>query len=173
MTPNKTDFFNDLSNQISESLYLTDKTDEVNEEINNNHWILSFPEVMVSQSTTNDFLEFLQKVKDNSKFQLDKSQLDVDLIFYLWFDEMVGQLSFNFINSNHEKLPFSCKLKYTEKPEEIVDQYLKSKYHEGIPWNELETIKKSEQIAKEDRLEKEIQDNFVLRVYKEKIKKQK
>jgi len=173
MTPNKTDFFNDLSNQISEPLYLTDKTDEVNEEINNNHWILSVPADIISQATTIDFLEFIQRVKDNSKNQLDKSQLDIDLIFYLWFDEMAGQLRFNFINSNHDKLPFGCKLKYTDRPEEIVDQYLKSKYHEGIPWNELETIETPEQIAEEDRLEKELHDNFVLTVYKEKIKKQK
>jgi hypothetical protein len=173
MTTNKTDFFSDLSNQISETLYLTDKTDEVNEEINYNHWILSAPADIISQTTTIDFLEFIQKVKDNYKNQLDKSQLDIDLLFYLWFDEVAGQLRFNFINSNHNKLPFGCKLKYTDKPEEIVDQYLKSKYHEGILWNELETIETPEQIAEADRLEKELHDNFVLTIYQEKIKKKK
>lgn len=173
MTTNKTDFFSDLSNQISEPLYLTDKTSEVNEEINYNHWILSASADIISQTTTIDFLEFIQKVKDNYKNQLDKSQLDIDLIFYLWFDEMAGQLHFNFINSNHDKLPFGCKLKYTDRPEEIVDQYLKSKYHEGIPWNELETIETQEQIAEAYRLEKELHDNFILTVYLEKIKKQK
>ena len=71
MTPNKTDFFNDLSNQISEPLYLTDKTDEINEEINNNHWILSVPADIIFQATTTDFLEFIQKVKDYYKNQRD------------------------------------------------------------------------------------------------------
>ncbi|MCD6069020.1 MAG: hypothetical protein K0S33_3846 [Bacteroidetes bacterium] len=173
MITNKTDFFNDLSNQISEPLYLTDKTDELDEEINHNHWVLSATADIISQTTTTDFLEFIQKVKGHYKNQLDKSQLDIDLIFYLWFDEMAGQLSFNFINSNHDKLPFGCKLKHTDRPEEIVDLYLKSKYHEGIPWNELETIETPEQIAEADRLEKELHDNFVLTVYQEKIKKQK
>jgi len=168
-----TDFFNDLSNQISEPLYLTDKTDEVNEEINHNHWSLSAPTDIISQTTITDFLEFIQKVKDNYKNQLDKSLLDIDLIFYLWFDEMAGQLRFNFINSNHNKLPFGCKLKHTDRPEEIVDQYLKSKYHEGIPWNELETIETPEEIAEADRREKELHENFVLTVYQEKINKQK
>jgi hypothetical protein len=140
MTANKTDFFNDLSSHISDPIYLTDKTDEINEEINYNFWILSAPTDIISQITITDFLEFIQKVKDNYKYQLDKSQLNIDLIFYLWFDEMAGQLCFNFINSNHDKLPFGCRLIMTDRPEEIVDQYLKSNYQEGIPWNELETI---------------------------------
>ncbi len=173
MTAVKTDFFNDLSSHISEPMYLTDKTDEVNEEINHNHWSLSAPTDIISQITATDFLEFIQKVKDHYKNQLDNSQLDIDLIFYMWFDEMAGQLRFNFINSNHDKLPFGCKLKLTDRPEEIIDQYIKSKYHEGIPCNELETIETPEQIAEADSLEKKLIDNFVLTIYQEKIKKQK
>lgn len=173
MRTNKTDFFNDLSNQISEPLYLTDKIDELNEEINFNHWILSAPSDIISQTTTTDFLAFIQKVKDDYKNQLNRSKFDIDLIFYLWFDEMSGQLHFNFINSNHKKLPFNCKLKQTDKPEEIVDKYLKSQYHDGIPWNELETLEAPEQIVEVERYEKELHDNFVLTVYQEKINKKK
>ncbi len=173
MTTNKTDFFNNLSKQISEPLYLTDKTDEINEEINHNHWSFSAPTDIISQATTTDFLEFIQKIKDNYKNQLDKSQLDIDLIFYMWFDEMAGQLRFNFINSNHGKLPFVCKLKNIDRPEEIIDKYLKSQYHDGIPWYELEMIETPEQIAEADSREKELHDNIELSVYQEKIKKQK
>lgn len=173
MIANKTDFFNDLSNQISEPIYLTNKTDEVNEEIKYNHWVLTAPSDIVAYTTQSDFLEFIQKVKDNYKIQLHKSQLDIDLIFYLWFEEP-GELCFNFINSNHDKLPFGCKLKYTDRPEEIVDQYLKSKYHDQvIPWNELKTVETPEEIAEADRVEKKLHDNFVLTVYKEIIKNQK
>ncbi len=171
-TVNKTDFFNDLSNLISEPIYLTEKTDEVNEEIKHNHWILTASSDIISQATTTDFLEFIEKVKDNYKSQLDKSQLDIDLIFYLWFEEP-GELCFNFINSNHDKLPFGCKLKITDSPEKIVDQYLKSKYHDPISWDELKTIETPEEIAEADRLEKELHNNFVLIVYRETIKKQK
>ena len=173
MTANKTDFFNDLSSHISEPMYLTDKTDEVNEEIKHNHWVLTVPSDIVAQTTTAEFLEFIQKVKDNYKSQLDKSPLDIDLTFYLWFEEP-GELCFNFINSNHDSLPFGCKLKYTDRPEEIVDEYLKSKYHDQvIPWDELQTVETPEEIAEADRLEKELHDNFVLTVYQEKIIKQK
>lgn len=173
MTANKTDFFNDLSSQISEPIYLTDKTDELNEEIKHNHWVLTAPSDIVATTTTADFLEFIQNVKDNYKSQLDKSSLDIDLTFYLWFEEP-GELCFNFINSNHDSLPFGCKLKYTDRPEVIVEEYLKSKYHDQvIPWDELQTVETSEEIAEADRLEKELHDNFVLTVYQEKIKKQK
>lgn len=173
MTLNKTNFFNDLSSHISEPIYLTNKTDEVNEEIKYNHWVLTAPSVIVEQTTTADFLEFIQKVKDSYKGQLDKSQLDIDLTFYLWFEEP-GELCFNFINSNHDTLPFGCKLKYTDRPEEIVEQYLKSKYHDQVVlWDELETVETPEEMEEADRLEKELHDNFVLTVYQEKIKKQK
>jgi hypothetical protein len=173
MTANKTDFFNDLSSHISEPMYLTDKTDEVNEEIKHNHWVLTVPSDIVAQTTTADFLEFIQKVKDNYKSQLDKSPLDIDLTFYLWFEEP-GELCFNFINSNHDSLPFGCKLKYTDRPEEIVGEYLKSKYHDQVvPWDELQTVETPEEIAEADKLEKELHDNFVLTVYQEKLMKQK
>lgn len=173
MTANKTDFFNELSSHISEPIYLTEKTDELNEEIKYNHWVLTAPSDIVTQTTTTDFLEFIQKVKDNYKSQLDKSQLDIDLTFYLWFEEP-GELCFNFINSNHDRLPFGCKLKITDRANEIIDEYLKSKYHDQvIPWDELQTVETPEEIAEADRLEKELHDNFVLLVYQERIKKTK
>lgn len=173
MRANKTDFFNDLSSHISDPIYLTDKTDEVNEEIKYNHWALTIPSDVINQISTADFLEFIEKVKDNYKCQLNNSKVNIDLIFYLWFDEMSGQICFNFINSNHDRLPFGCKLKYTDRPEEVVDEYLKSNYHDQIiPWDELQTVETTEEFAEADRLEKELHDSFVLTVYQEDIKKQ-
>lgn len=168
MTSNKIDYFNDLLSQISEPIYLTDKTDEINEEIKYNHWQLTFPIWIASQMTATDFLEFIQKVKDGYKKQLSDSKIEIDLIFYMWFDEMAGQLRFNFINSNHDKLPFGCKLKYTQEPEEIINQFLNSKYLDGIPLNELETIVTQEET---EGVEKGLKKDFVLSVYQEKITK--
>lgn len=121
---------------------------------------MTAPSDIVAQTTTADFLEFIQKVKDNYKTQLANCQLDIDLTFYLWF-EGPGELCFNFINSNHHRLPFGCKLKYIDRPEEIVDQYLKSKYHDQvILWDELQTVETPEEIAEADRLEKRITRQF-------------
>jgi hypothetical protein len=169
----KTAYFNDLSVQIAEPIYLTDRTDEVNEEIKCNCWALSAPSDVVSQTTTIDFLEFIQKVKDSYKDQLDKSPLDINLVFYLWFDAMAGQLRFNFINSNHDQLPFGCKLKFTDSPEEIIMQFLNLTHQEGIPWNEFHPVETPEQIAEADRLDKELKDNYLLTIYQEIIKKRK
>ena len=134
---------------------------------------MTAPSEIIAQTTSVDFLEFIQKVKDHYKSQLDKSLLDIDLIFYLWFEEP-GELCFNFINSKHDSLPFGCKLQYTDRPEEIVDEFLKSKYHDQvILMEEFETAETPEEIAEAERLEKELQDNFVLTVYQELIIKHK
>jgi hypothetical protein len=173
MTTNKIDFFKDLSKQISEPIYITDQTDQINSEIKSNYWVISAPSAIISQTTSVDFLEFIQSVKGNYKNQLNKAELNINLIFYLWFEEP-GELCFNFINSNHESLPFGCKLKFTERPEEIIEEYLRSKYHDKlIPWEELQTIETPEEMAEADKLEKELHDNFVLTVYKETIQKEK
>lgn len=172
MTINKVDYFNDLERLISEPIFLTDRTDQIDEEIKNNHWVINAPSYIISQLTITDFLEFIQKVKDNYKIHLDNSQLDIDLIFYLWFEEP-GELCFNFINSNHGQLPFDCKLKFTDKAEEIIEEFFASKYHDQvILMDEFEEISSPEELEEELRREQEIHDNFILTVYNEIIKKQ-
>jgi len=171
MTTNKEDFFNNLSEQFSEPIYLTANTNEVNEEISQNHWAFSVPTEIASQMTTTDFLDFIEEIEDNYKHQLNNSDIDVDLIFYMWFDEMAGQLRINFINSNHKSLPFGCKLEFTEQPAEIVQKFLESNYLDGIPWEELETVDKLEQEEEIDNIEKNETNGFVLTVYRELIRK--
>ena len=171
MALNKVDFFNELSHQISDPIYLTDKTDEINEEIKFNFWTISASPEIISQTSSIDYLEFIQRVKDEYKNQLNNSRLEIDLIYYLWFDEMSGQLCFNFINSNHATLPFNCKVEKAETPEEIINHYLQITNHGLIPWDELKEIVTQEQIEISTSLEKENEDVFVLTVYKEIIKK--
>lgn len=169
---NKKDYFDNLLLELSEPIYLTNRIDELDKEIYHNLWILSAPTAIVEQITTSDILGLIQKVKDKFKYKLAKSELDVDLIFYLWFED-IGQLRFNFINSNHKNLPFGCKIKFVDKPEDIINLYLESKHHDGlIPWEELQDIETSQQFVESEKLHNEIIDNFVLTVYKEIIYKQ-
>jgi hypothetical protein len=172
MAVSKIDFFNDLLNQISEPIYLTDRTDEIKEEVFNNSWSLGAPHEIISQIAPNELLDFIEKVKRAYKIQLDKSHLDINLIYYLWFDEMAGQIRFNFINSNHEGLPFGCKIKYSDSPEEIIEHYLKSEHPGEILWGELETVEMTENNNKTDPQETALNIEFVLNVYKETIRKQ-
>ena len=173
MSITKAQFFDDLSNQLSDPIYLTEKTNELSEEIKHNCWGFAAPPEIADQITTSDVLEFIQLVKENYKKQLALSPLNIDLVFYLWFDEMAGHLCFNFINSNHEKLPFGCKLRSANSAEAIISAYLQSNYLEGIPWSELKPLDTPEALAEAERLEKEIHENFVLDVYQEKLWKKK
>ena len=169
----KAEYFDELSTYILEPIYLTDKTDELNKEIEHNMWVLTCPYNIIAETTTDDILEFIKKVKTNYINQLGKSSFSIDLIFYLWLDPLAQQLRFNFINSNHNKLPFRCKVQYTDKPEDIIREYLHSKYHEvNIPWKELQIIETSEEIDEATMREKELQENYVLTVYQERISKQ-
>ena len=94
--------------------------------------------------------------------------MDINLIYYLWFDEQAGQLRFNFINSNHDKLPFGCKLVFVDSEKEIIDDFLNSNYLDGIHWSEFKVVDKAKQenvaAVEEDNLE-----IFTLKVYKQMI----
>ncbi|MBX7155773.1 MAG: hypothetical protein K1X91_12515 [Bacteriodetes bacterium] len=86
---------------------------------------------------------------------------------------MASQLCFNFINSNHKELPFGCKLRFTDSPDEIVEQFIHFEYLDGIPWSEVKPIETAEEFAEAEKLEKELIENYVLTVYREIITKQK
>lgn len=167
----KTAFFKGLQSQLEDPVYLTEKTDELKQEIASNHWILTLPPGLIGQVSTNDFLVFIQQVKDRYQAQLDQSRLDIDLIFYLWF-EAPGRLCFNFINSNHDHLPFECKCNWVNAPETIIDQFLSANNAgQTIPWAELETLQTPESTAEAERRSLELRKKYVLDVYQETIQK--
>ena len=95
-------------------LYITDKTDNVNKEIAENCVKIGVPEHLIKDIDPLTFSIFLSSVKQNAKDQLTKSDLNVKLIFYVWLDEQAGQLRYNFINSNHEKIPFVAELNFVD-----------------------------------------------------------
>ena len=95
-------------------IYITDKTDNVNKEIEENSVNIGVPEHLVKDIDPLTFSIFLSTVKQNAKAQLNKSELNVSLIFYAWLDEQAGQLRYNFINSNHDKIPLVAELNFVE-----------------------------------------------------------
>ena len=102
------------------------------------------------------------------KQQLQQSDVDINLLYYLWFDEQAGQLRFNFINSNHDKLPFRCKLVFVDSEKEIIDDFLNSNYLDGIPWSEFKVVDKTKQ-ENVAAVEEENLETFTLKVYKQMI----
>ena len=167
MTP-KEKYFGELSEFETAELFLTNITDLISEEVKHNCILISISSDDAKQTTTTDFVSFMNRVKANRKQQLQQSDVDINLIYYLWFDEQAGQLRFNFINSNHDKLPFGCKLVFVDSEKEIIDDFLNSNYLDGIPWSEFKVVDKAKQenvaAVEEDNLE-----IFTLKVYKQMI----
>lgn len=158
------DYFNNLINSISDSIYITLNTDELNNEIENNHFYINANSEIVSKIKIEDYINFINNLISKYQHKLLQSKIEVDLIFYMWFDSMAGQLRFNLINSNHKELPFSCKFLNTNNPDEVLSQFLNSNYLNGIQWNEFENIKN-------ENTNKSIVENFELIVYQKRFQK--
>ena len=154
------EFFKSISEIETDEIYLTETLDELSKEIEINHWSISIDSETAMKIENADLHNFLRKVIENRISQLDKSDKNMDLIFYSWFDEQAGNLNFNFINSRHEDLPFSTELEFVDSLDTIINDFLNSRYLDGIPLDELEDV--SEDIEETD---------FKLKVYKEDILK--
>ncbi len=155
----KEEFFKSISEIEKDEIYLTETLDELSKEIEINHWSIGIASETAMKIENSDLQFFLRKVVDNRTMQLENSDKKMDLLYYLWFDEQAGSLNFNFINYNHEKLPFGAEIDFVESIDAIIGDFLNSKYLDGIPWNE---IKDSEEYEKTE---------YKLKVYKEKIVK--
>ncbi|WP_036043359.1 hypothetical protein [Leptospira alstonii] len=58
------------------------------------------------------------------------------MLFYVWFDEQAGQLRLNLISAEHNVPPFGTEIKPIAL-DEIITDFLSSKYLEGIPLSEF------------------------------------
>ncbi len=161
MKENKQTYFDNLIEFETFEIFLTDRTDIIKDEIYHNCLSLGLTLELAREISVNDILGFLCKVKANRKKQLAASNFKVGLIYYLWDDEMAGYLKLNFINSNHVNLPFGCNLNFVQNESLIVENFLKSTYLDGIPFEELTD---SETYDRPD------QETYKLNVFKELIR---
>jgi hypothetical protein len=145
---------------------VTDNTQLLQEEIAANCWLISADGDVVDQIKVDDFELFLKKVRKNRLAQLNASDVDVDLIYYSWFDLLACQLRFNLINSTHERLPFLAPVQLVETESEIIQSFLESNYHDGIPFSELKHISPEEAFP-----EIEEEEEHIVYVYQEIIRK--
>ena len=106
-------------------IYITDKTDDMEKEIYENCVKIGVPDEHLENISASLFQNLLYQVKQNAKRNLDTNSLSVDLIFYVWFDAQAGQLRYNFLNSNHERLPFIAEFQLVDDVYEICDLFVK------------------------------------------------
>ena len=156
-------YFDELRELENAAIFLTDRTDSL-EETRSNMVAVGISNSLSKRVSVDALKGFLQRVKANRQKQLESSSLPINLIYYLWVDEMAGQLRLGFINSNHQKLPFSCKYRLASTEEEIINAFLKSPYLEGIPWEDLH----------ENEITQDSDENttqYILSIYTEEIKR--
>lgn len=158
-------FFDHLAEIIDDKMFITDQIQEIQKEIDQNCWSFDLSANNAEEIEVNDLVIFLHQVKQNRIAQLIQSSIDVNLIYYLWHDEMAGHLRFNFINDKHKELPFGCKLRYVDTEEIIIADFLNSDYLNGIPFSELTELKEEDEIQ-----ENTAEQNFVLQVYVEQLR---
>lgn len=100
----------------------------VDEETKHNCWSISLDDDLAKVCTVENLADFLKEVKTDRKKQLRNSNLKVGLIYYLWIDKQVGQLRFNFINSNHKNLPFKAQVTLVQTEDEVISEYMKLQF---------------------------------------------
>ncbi len=162
----KEEYFNHYESYITEKIFLTDETSQVENEIYENMLSFSISKKNLAELKVTDFKRFLSRIKENRKSQLNVSQTISDIIYYIWHDEMAGQLRVNFINSYHSDLPFGADLEFTSNEVDIIDEFLNSEYLSEITWDKL-----SDDTEDPENKERTEISDFKLKVYKEIIKK--
>ncbi len=154
----KEDFLKELDEIIEDKLFIGDSMDDLDNEISQNTWSISMSQELANEFTTEDLKSFFNHVQNNRKEQILKYS-DHNMIFYVWFDWLSGQLRFNLISDFHKKLPFGGKYKIIENIELILNEFLQFPYHDGLPIIEIE------EEAEEDEVEEDEENFEPLNVY--------
>jgi len=156
----KGEYFEFINELLDDKIYITDKLDEFLEETGMNQCTLKIDSKTARNIENFELSEFLNDVIKNRKGQLEKSNKDVDLLFYSWFDDLSGYLHFDLINSKHESLPFQSKIILADSIDQIVEKFLDPDYLDYLTKASLEELE-NDQRNKED----------IVYVYKEVVKK--
>ncbi|HVW99301.1 MAG TPA: hypothetical protein VHA52_02510 [Candidatus Babeliaceae bacterium] len=156
---NKTSSFNIILNS---ELLITGLPEAIHEEVSNNMWCVGLSLGFEKKVTLNQLEYFFERLLVVRKKQLLRDGIVSPVTFYLWHDELAGQLRFNFISGHCEKLPFGCTVIPVLTVKEILQDFLSSPYLQGIPLNEFEVI----DINEESEDEEDEVINFELKVFK-------
>ncbi|ETT38085.1 hypothetical protein C161_08173 [Paenibacillus sp. FSL R5-192] len=155
----KEQYFKDLEEIIHDVIYIGSSDSELQKEIETNMWCISISEEISNEVNLSDFSAFIMNVIANRQNQINHSNKQSGLIFYLWFDFMASQLRFNLISDSNKELPFRCKIQNVSEPDEIIDLFLKSNVYDEITQDT-------------DTNENDTDNEYVLKVYTQYLDKQ-
>jgi hypothetical protein len=130
---NKEQYFKNLDDIVSDPIYIGKSEDDIHLEIQTNMWRISLDGDLVNEITIADFNQFIYRIIHNRQVQINNSDNEHGMIFYLWFDWMASQLRFNLISDINEQLPFNCEVESIEDLDIILKEFLEFPYHDGLP----------------------------------------
>ncbi|MEK4355108.1 hypothetical protein MKX41_30410 [Paenibacillus sp. FSL R5-0475] len=154
---NKDEYFENLEEIITDQLYIGSSESDIQKEIETNMWRITIQPDLVKENLIDDFDNFINKVIENRQEQIDRSNSANGMIFYLWFDLMASQLRFNLISDVNKALPFACSIQYTGDKKEVLEDFINSSLHNGLPIEGYD----------DNFVEKE----FVLKIYKKHLRR--
>ena len=128
----------ELDNILDTPLFITGSNKYINEEIHENTWGIALTQAVLKLVTVQDISVFLDAVINRIQKQI--AQQNITATFYVWFDEMACQLRFNVISGCTDSLPFGCKLEFVDTKDVIIEAFLSSHYHAGIPFDEMNIV---------------------------------
>jgi hypothetical protein len=128
----------------SAQLYITARIDELQSEIYHNCLHFDMKDDHSYELDRDDFVAFLSKIKADRQTQWRAADVVAGMIYYIWFDEMSGQLRINFINSNHARLPFGCDIEFVADEREIISLFLSNSSGGMISWSDLKNAETHE-----------------------------
>lgn len=148
---------------INDSLYIGRSVDDLDNEIQNNLWLISLNEEERTQLDDGDIVKFIEIAIGNRQSQLDNSTVEHGLYFYIWHDKQASQLRFCLISDLHDSLPFEATV-ITTPLIDIIQSFLHSIYK--FTGENLDT----------DNIEQEdisaLNNNSSIHVYKRHLRKQ-
>jgi hypothetical protein len=131
----KTKFHPELLPEVMEDEIII-SPDNINLECQANMWVFGLTGEDAAAITSADVETFLLEVVAARRRQV-ATLAKGPMLFYCWHDELAAQLRFSMVMSCHGKLPFGGPPERVADLGEIIRPFLKSKFHDGIPWSAL------------------------------------
>ena len=100
-----------------------------------NLWSVTLPDE-IDEPQLVEFLREALRVR-----QLQASDVGcLSVVFYVWHDEMAGQVRFSLARGTAHDLPFTSPVELVSELNEIAQSYVRSEYRRGIPWDQLDEV---------------------------------
>jgi hypothetical protein len=131
--------FNDwLPDVAADPIFIDSAPAGLGEEARRNMWAFSISSEQAEAVSAPAVVEFVMEVARARSKQLSDLPLGPHATaFYCWFDEQACQLRFSLVSASHGQLPFGATVKLVEDLCHLADRFVRSDYHDGIPWSEI------------------------------------